>query len=366
MSVRRRKDGRWRVDVVVRRGGKKHRVRRAAVTRAAGLEVERRIRADLADVRRSTARAPLFGDWSGDFVTTYATVNNKPSEVDSKRQIVRDHLDPFFGSRRLDEIGVEHVERFKAQQLAKKLKPKTVNNHLTVLRRLLAVACDWGKLGAVPPIRWLKVPAPEFRFFDAGEGARLVDGAAPEWRSLLVVALRTGLRQGELLALRWEDVDIIACRLVVRRSVTRGRVGTPKNGRTRTVDLSDEAVSALRVLHSRLRGELVFCASDGRMLTKGETKWPLYSACRRAGLPRAGWHVLRHSFASQLVMAGVPLKAVQELMGHRTIEMTMRYAHLSPDVRQSAVRLLDAKPTGSRLGPDPSTRDVASLQTKGN
>lgn len=352
--------------MVVKQGGVKVRVREAAPTRSAGLDLERSIRAKLADGHRLASRAPLFTEWAGEFVDTYAAVNNKPSEVDSKRQIVRDHLVPFFGSMRLDAIGVQHVEKFKARQLGgeEPLKPKTINNHLTVLRRLLVVARDWGKLGAVPAIRWLKVPPPEFRFLDAAEGQRLVAGAASEWRSLMVVALRTGLRQGELLALRWEDVDLVACRLVVRRSVTRGRVGTPKSGRTRTVDLSDEAVSALRVLPTRLRGGWVF--GDGeRLLTKGETKWPLYSACRRAGLARCGWHVLRHSFASQLVMAGVPLKAVQELLGHRTIEMTMRYAHLSPDVRQSAVRLLDADPTGSRLGPDRPRLEPKPLQNKG-
>lgn len=71
-------------------------------------------------------------------------------------------------------------------------------------------------------------------------------------------------------------------------------------------------------------------------------KWPLWRVCKRAGLRRIGWHVLRHSFASHLVMKGVPLKVVQELLGHATMEMTMRYAHLSPNVGRDAVKLLDA------------------------
>ncbi len=78
------------------------------------------------------------------------------------------------------------------------------------------------------------------------------------------------------------------------------------------------------------------------MLKKNECKHPLWRACRRAGLRRIGWHVLRHTFASHLVMRGVPLKAVQELMGHATIDMTMRYAHLSPHVAREAVKVLDA------------------------
>jgi site-specific recombinase XerD len=89
----------------------------------------------------------------------------------------------------------------------------------------------------------------------------------------------------------------------------------------------------------------VFCAPDGEMLTKGATKWPLYSACKRAGLRRIGWHVARHTFASHLVMRGVPIRTVQELLGHSTIEMTMRYAHLSPDARRAAVEVLDIRET---------------------
>ena len=131
---------------------------------------------------------------------------------------------------------------------------------------------------------------------------------------------------------------------------TRGIIGTPKNGRTRKVDLSDHARAALRGLSSRFRGELVFCTDDGRMPTKGESKHPLWRACRKAGLRRIGWHVLRHTFASHLAMLGEPLKAIQELMGHSTIQMTMRYAHLSPAARRASVMRLDR--SGERSGND--------------
>jgi integrase len=157
---------------------------------------------------------------------------------------------------------------------------------------------------------------------------------------MIVVGLKTGLRQGELLALRWDDVDLVTGRLVVRRAVARGVVGTPKGRRRREIPLSGEALGVLKA-HRHLRGELVFCHEHGGMLEPDRTNRALWRACRKAALRRIGWHTLRHTFASHLVMRGVPLKAVQELLGHESIQMTMRYSHLTPDVRRDAVELLD-------------------------
>jgi len=212
---------------------------------------------------------------------------------------------------------------------------------------LLVVARKRDLIESVPEIEWLKAPKPEFDFLDYGEAQRLIDGADEAWRPMITVAIKTGLRLGELLALRWrEDVDLVKGQIVVRRSVTRRVVTTPKSGKKREVDLGDEAIAALkRARH--LKGELVFCGADGRMLGKNEVKWPLWRACRRAGLRQIGWHVLRHTYASHLAMRGAPLKAIQELLGHATIEMTMRYSHLSPGVRRDVVRMLDSLPASA-------------------
>jgi integrase len=364
MSVRRRMwrdpaTGRakeaWMIDVMVTlKDGRTERVRRVAPiqNKRAAERYELELRQELIEGQAATKEdlpkkrepSPTLAEFCKAFLDVYAATNNKPSGVEAKRIICNSHLIPALGSRRLDQIGVQEIEAFKAAKLKDEYAPKTVNNFLAVLRKLLTVAVDWEKLEHAPKVQWLKIPDPEFDFFTFEEAERLVGGAPGDWKAMIVVGLRTGLRIGELLALRWDDVDLVAGRLVVRRSVSRGLIGTPKNGRSREIPLSDQALAALKG-HRHLRGELVFCGESGRLLNRGECKWPLWRACQKAGLRRVGWHALRHTFASHLAMRGVPLKAVQELLGHSTMDMTMRYAHLSPDVRRDSVRLLDGHGT---------------------
>ncbi len=282
---------------------------------------------------------PTFEEFAPEFMAI-CRMKNKPSEVQTKQSIMRWHLLPAFGRMRLDRVRYAEIQDFAAKEIEKGLSKKTVNNFLTVVRRLLVVAKKRELIEAVPEIEWLKAPKPEFDFLTFDEAARLVAGADPEWSCMITVALKTGLRQGELLALRWEDIDLVTGLLRVRRSITRGIVTDPKSGKGRDVPLSDEAIATLK-RERHLRGPTVFCNGAGRMWTKNELKHPLRRACKRAGLRHIGWHVLRHTFASHLVMRGAAVKVVQELLGHATIEMTMRYAHLSPDVPRQAVKLLD-------------------------
>jgi site-specific recombinase XerD len=120
------------------------------------------------------------------------------------------------------------------------------------------------------------------------------------------------------------------------------------------VPLGREILRTLKE-HRHLKGDLVFPGPQGRLLHRNETKHPLWRACKRAGLRPVGWHALRHTFASHLAMRGAPLKAIQELLGHSTIEMTTRYAHLSPNVSREVVGLLDGfgNITGTAAGAVP-------------
>jgi integrase len=340
----------WMVDIAYEHpDGRIERVRKVSPvqTRRGAEQHERQIREALLGgtfgKHREEAKpiAPTVAEFWPTFLDVYARSENKQSEVEAKERIWKNHLRSFFGPMRLDAIGAEAVARYKAAKLTNEYDPKSINNQLAIFRRMLAVAAEWGRIAHVPAIKWqLRVPPPTFHFLTFEEAERLSEGADDTWRPMIVVALKTGLRHGELLALRWQDVDLVAGRLIVRRALSGKKIESPKNNRTREVPLSEEAMRALKA-HRHLRGELVFTTPTGQMLTRCGCRWPLWNACKRAGLRLVGWHALRHTFASHLVMRGAPLKAVQELLGHADITMTMRYAHLSPDARRDAVRLLD-------------------------
>ena len=189
----------------------------------------------------------------------------------------------------------------------------------------------------------LRLPPQEFKFWDRQQSDAFLDAllqVVPSYHPFFLCALRTGMRLGELFALRWDDLDFVKRQLRVVWNWTHGKLDSPKSGRGRSIPMSPELVDALRD-HRHLRGRLVFCREDGSYLTRDMVKHPFDRATRKAGLPAIRLHDARHSFASQLVMAGVPLTAVKEYLGHADLSMTMRYAHLSPSAHHDYVARLD-------------------------
>jgi integrase len=315
-------------------------------TRRGAEQYERDLRQTLliGDRKKERSEIPTLAQFADDFVETYAKANNKPSEVDSKRRWLKLLL-PAMGRKRLDEIGTQDVEAYKAAKKATHGN-KSINNHLATLRTMFAVAIEWGLIDKAPRIVALKVAEPDIRWLNDGELAALVGHAEEPWRTAFVVAARTGLRLGEIRALRWRDVDTAGRKLNVRQAAWYAEIGTPKGGRAREVTLNADAIDALEKHPRHLRSELVFAASDGGMLPYDACQWAMAKASKGAGLGRFQWHVLRHTFASQLVIAGVDLRTVQSLLGHADIRTTMRYAHLAPGAQSDAVGRLTLLPNG--------------------
>ncbi len=149
----------------------------------------------------------------------------------------------------------------------------------------------------------------------------------------MLLALNSGLRRGELLALTWGDVDLVGARLTVRGA-------TAKSGRTRYLPLNSDARDVLAAWNPReaTAADLVFPGPTGARMTSLKTAWGKVATA--AGLKAFTFHDLRHTFASKLVQAGVDLNTVRELLGHADIKMTLRYSHLAPEHRAAAVAKL--------------------------
>jgi integrase len=390
MSVRRRrrrdpKTGAvrevWMVDVDYELAtGKRERVRKVSPvqTRRGAEEFERQVRQSLLDGShfrigeevKEKAVLPTFDEFKDRFMT-YSRVNNKPSTLLAKQIMWRVHLAPFFGKKKLDAIGPVDVEDFKAQKLIEGQAKKSINNYLAALRKALNLAVEWEIILKAPKVKAFKQKIAYItreEFFDFDEVDRVVAAVAADWRAFTVIGLKTGLRSGELLGLQWQDIALVPGQLVVRRTAWRHEEGTPKGGCNRLVPLSDEAVATLKGIR-HLKGPYVFCEPDGKRFTHNDVADVIPMACKKAGLAkRLTTHGLRHTFASHLVMRGVSLMAVKELLGHESIEMTLRYAHLSPDVKRDAVKLLDVagRPANGTLTAPRAVSGVQKEETPGN
>ena len=296
----------------------------------------------LSSAQPAVKSTETFEQFAWKWFEEYVIPNNKLSERRSKNYILRASLLPFFGSMPIDEITARNIEQFKAQTARQGVTNKTINNRLTVLKKCLGTAYDWLDLEGVPPaIVWLKCPPPKTDYLTAEECVRLLAHADGVVHELILMALRTGMRQGELKGLQWSSVEWTARMITVRHSKCdyTDALGSPKSNRQRHIPMHSDVYDAL--LRRKNETGYVFLDANKRPFDHQRLKVRLASVCKRAGLRRIGWHTLRHTFASHLAMRGVPLGAVQALLGHSTITTTMRYAHLAPSTLRTAIDLLD-------------------------
>jgi integrase len=355
VKVRPYRNGGWEVDITFRLPyGKRYRERcKAPVDSKSGAlrwgqDRERHLLQHGPEPPKK--EVPTLKDFAPRFLQEHAVANRqKPSSIASKESVLRMHVVPALGDKKLDAIKTEDVQRLKHSLRGK--SAKTVNNVLTVLNMLLKKAVEWNVIDDKPcVIKMLQVVRSRASFHDFDGYERLVEEARQRgWRTHLIVLLggEAGLRCGEMVALHWSDVDFTNGQLCVRHSDWRGQLTAPKNGRIRYVPMTARLAAALRE-YRHLRGPRVLCKDDGCPLSRQSAWTRVWRAVRQADVP-TGVHILRHTFCSHLAMRGAPGKAIQELAGHQELGTTSRYMHLSPAARESAIKLLEQpKPQSAR------------------
>ena len=345
-------DNKWYVDI--RFDGHRYRKRSIEDSRKGALAYERLLRCRLLETgslkpkEASQKAQKTLRVFTEDWLKTYVKTNNKSSEISRKQSILSIHLWPFFGDIELDEINSRIIERYNTEKILEEVSPKTINNQLSVLRKALACALEWGELQRLPQVKWLKVPPVKVDFLSNVETGRLLaDEKEPLWNTMVFVALRTGMRISEMLALRWDDVDFEESLICVRRSACGKEVNSPKNNHIRYINMTTGLHQRLFTWKHEIHGKqsgLVFPSPDtGEMLRRSSASEAFERVCKRTDVRKIGWHTLRHTFATQLTAKGVPIRAVQSLLGHQSIKMTERYSHVSPDTMRQAVMVLEGE-----------------------
>jgi integrase len=279
------------------------------------------------------------------------------------------HLVPYFGGKAVDRIEPDDVVGYMAAkrrsggrarkgEKEKGLSPKTIQNHVTFLHGLMkwSVKRGWARSNPVasvdrPPVEGSD---PDIRFLTLDEVEAVMrkvpdDQLGPTDRVLYLAAAMTGARQGELVALRWRDIDWTASKVRIRRKRYRGKAGRPKSRRgSRSIPLADRLARELELHFQRS----AYQAEDDLVFPHPETGNP-YDTSKmgkrfEAGMQAAGmgdrygredgitFHSFRHTFATRCAAAGVPLRRLQEWLGHRDYKTVLIYADYQPDDRREA------------------------------
>lgn len=304
--------------------------------------------------RVAVERAGLFSEFVERWRTDYlGAAQLKPSTLSAYRSVLERHLLPYFGTMKLDRITPALVQRFVAEKIAERsargrpYQPKTVKNSIRVLSKIFNTAIDWQMLvrSPVARLRLPRVERKEMDFLRPTEVRLLLDAAAsidPELHAVLLLAVLSGMRQGELFALQWGDIDWVRVSIQVRRAFSRGQLLSPKTATSvREVRVGQAVLTTLREHQARCdgRSEFLFSTRTGAPLDRSNlVKRGFEPALRLAGLRRIRFHDLRHTYASLMINEGANLKFVSRQLGHSSIQITLdRYSHLIPERHDDAI-----------------------------
>jgi len=281
------------------------------------------------------ARRRTFEELRYRYMHEHSTVHKSPKSVIRDESSFK-HLSAFFGGLVLLELTPARISEYKSLRRSQEAKTATIARELEVLRHALNLALkewEWIERNPFEKVRIDKAHNTRERWITFEEEQRLLD-ASPAWlREIIVFALNTGMRQNEILSLQWPEVDLF------RRTAT---ILLTKNKEKRTVPLNQTTVELLKAKNKiRSISGYVFVSEVASKIDARNLLRAYFSAREKANLADVRFHDLRHTFATRLVQSGIDLYVVKELLGHKTITMTMRYAHHYPESLRHGVEVLD-------------------------
>jgi integrase len=380
----RQRDGAWWVfiDWKGRRKAKRCGTKKAAELAAVKIDAALKLgQLDVLYPPTPATAVPTFKDYAEKWLTAVGTVRLRPSTLEQYRTRLRVRINPAIGDLPLTSITREAVRSALAHMVRignlrspeRSVARATIREALTTLSTILSTAAEDRLITANPCAGMRRQigntgaqDAHEVEVFTRDELARLLAVAErdfPEWHAFILCLARTGLRLGEAVALRWNDVDFQERVILVRRSQRKGRVSEPKSGKGRRVDMSSQLTTVLRghksfqdaeaVLRGQPMPERVFSGRRGLPVGDDSFRRHVWApVLRRAMLRYRKPHTLRHTFASLLIEAGEPLTYIQKQLGHHSPAFTLNvYGHLLPRGDRRAVDALDDAP-GTAIGHD--------------
>ena len=224
--------------------------------------------------------------------------------------------------------------RQKAEDYLKRIQtpiqPATLNRELSLLKHVYTKAIEWGKCKENPAkkVKKLKGEVKRVRFLMPDEVQKLVSNCVDHLKPIVTVAVHTGMRKGELFGLKWEQVNFEQGIITLCDT---------KNGERRDIPMDETVRTTLKGIERK--SEHVFCDEEGEAFVRMQRTFE--AAVKTSGIEDFRFHDLRHTFASNMIMAGEDLNTVRELLGHKDLTMTLRYAHLSPNHKTRAIKVLD-------------------------
>lgn len=358
-SIRQRSDGTWEARIDIGRdanGRRKTKSVYGKTKKEVGNELTK-LASQKIDGTLIAETKLTVGEFLDKWLADAVKLSNRAATHSSYSQNVKVHIKPAIGAVKLSKLTPMHVQgMYAAMERGKKSARMRQMQH-AILRRALSVACKWGLIArnVCDAVDRPTVPKHEITPLNAAQVSKLMKAAESDRiHALIVLAVFSGLRQGELFGLEWNDVDMKSANLMVRRTVVDlgGTVTTspPKTGKgQRLVELPQMAIDALWKHKAKLMTEglakspLVFPGEDGGYQRRfGPFREEFKAVLKRAGLPAIRFHDLRHSAATLLLGEGVHPKIVQERLGHSTIAITMdTYSHILPSMQKDAVGKLD-------------------------